>query len=38
VHLADAWQHVRALFVQQHGPAPAPAASRRPRRAKAPAP
>jgi DNA-binding GntR family transcriptional regulator len=38
VHLADAWQHVRALFVEQHGTAPAPAASKRPRLAKKPAP
>ncbi|MDQ2779136.1 MAG: GntR family transcriptional regulator [Pseudomonadota bacterium] len=33
VHLDDAWQHVRALFVQQHGSAPSPAPSKRPRRA-----
>jgi hypothetical protein len=24
VHLEDAWQHVRALFVKQHGAAPLP--------------
>jgi DNA-binding GntR family transcriptional regulator len=38
VHLDDAWQHVRALFVQQHGATPAPVASKRPRLAKEPMP
>jgi len=33
VHLTDAWQHVRALFVEQHGAAPTPPASKRARRA-----
>lgn len=36
VHLDDAWQHVRALFVEQHGNVPPPAPSKRPRRAKDP--
>lgn len=38
VHLEDAWQHVRALFVEQHGAAPTPPASKRPRLAKEPTP
>ena len=38
VHLADAWKHVRALFVKQHGTTPAPAASKRPRLTKEPTP
>jgi len=32
LHLEDAWQHVRALFVEQHGAAPPPAVSKRARR------
>lgn len=36
VHLNDAWQHVRALFVQQHGSTTSPVPSKRPRRAKDP--
>jgi DNA-binding GntR family transcriptional regulator len=35
-HLDDAWKHVRALFVEQHGAAPTPPASKRPRLAKEP--
>ncbi len=31
VHLEDAWQHVRALFVEQHGTAPEAAKAVRPR-------
>jgi DNA-binding GntR family transcriptional regulator len=30
VHLDDAWEHVRALFVEQHGTRPAPQPTRRP--------
>jgi DNA-binding GntR family transcriptional regulator len=36
VHLTDAWQHVRALFVEQHGARPTPPKSKRPRLAKEP--
>jgi len=38
LHLDDAWKHVRALFVEQHGAAPTPRASKRPRLAKEPTP
>jgi len=34
LHLDDAWQHVRALFVEQHGGVPVAEKSRRPRRSK----
>jgi len=34
LHLEDAWQHVRALFVEQHGAAPPPP-SKRPRKTQA---
>jgi DNA-binding GntR family transcriptional regulator len=36
VHLDDAWQHVRGLFVTQHGAAPTMPKSKRPRIAKEP--
>ncbi|MDB5819201.1 MAG: transcriptional regulator, GntR family [Rhizobacter sp.] len=35
VHLDDAWQHVRALFVEQHGSRPPVAAARRPAQSRA---
>lgn len=38
VHLDDAWQHVRALFMKQHGAAPTPPISKRPKLQKGPTP